>query len=93
MLWDDFEISAHPSLIRILIEWLSEKDFQVIISTHSIDVLSELIDVRPKDAIVLQLFKTEDDVLHHTKLGLDNLEVMMEDTQHDPRLLTEALQI
>ena len=93
VLWDDFEISAHPSLIRILIEWLSTKDFQVIISTHSIDVLSELIDVRPKDATVLQLLKTDEDILRYTKLNLDDLEVIMEKAQHDPRLLTDALQI
>lgn len=93
VLLDDFETSAHPSLIRTLIEWLSKKDFQVIISTHSIDVLSELINVRPEDATVLQLLKTDEDILRYTKLGLDDLETIMEDTHHDPRLLTDALQI
>ena len=93
LLWDDFEISAHPSLIRNLIKWLSEKDMQVIISTHSIDVLSEIIDESPKDATVLQLSKTQEDILLHKKLSLDDLEVIMEKGSHDPRLLTEALQL
>ena len=70
-----------------------QEDFQVIISTHSIDVLSELIDVRPKDATVLQLLKTDEDILRYTKLNLDDLEVIMEKAQHDPRFLTDALQI
>lgn len=93
LLWDDFEISAHPSLIRNIIKWLSEKDMQVIISTHSIDVLSEFIDESPKDATVLQLSKTQEDLLLHKKLSLDDLEVIMEQGSHDPRLLTEALQL
>jgi len=93
LLWDDFETSAHPTLIRNLIKWLSEKDMQVIMSTHSIDVLSEFIEESPKDATVLQLSKTHEDILRHKKLSLDDLEVIMEQGSHDPRLLTEALQL
>lgn len=93
LLWDDFEMSAHPGLIKILIEYLSKKDIQIIISTHSIDVLSELIDVKPDDASVLLLSKTNDDVLKYSKLNLDELEKMMEDANHDPRLVSEALQL
>lgn len=45
ILWDDFEASVHPSLIKELLKWLFIKDWQVVISTHSIDVLSGLLDV------------------------------------------------
>lgn len=93
LLWDDFEMSAHPGLIKILIEYLSKKDIQIIISTHSIDVLSELIDVKPNDASVLLISKTNDDVLKYSKLNLEELEKMMEDANHDPRLVSEALQL
>jgi hypothetical protein len=93
LIWDDFEISAHPSLIRNIIKWLSEKDMQVIIATHSIDVLSEFIEESPKDATVLQLSKTQEDILLHKKLSLDELEVIMEKGAHDPRLLAGALQL
>ena len=45
VLLDDFEASVHPSLIKELLKWLFEKDWQVVLSTHSIDVLSGLLDV------------------------------------------------
>lgn len=45
ILWDDFEASVHPSLLKELLKWLFIKDWQVVISTHSIDVLSGLLDV------------------------------------------------
>ncbi|MBL7117219.1 MAG: AAA family ATPase [Candidatus Syntrophoarchaeum sp.] len=93
LLWDDFETSAHPTLIRNLIKWLSEKDMQVIMSTHSIDVLSEFLEESPKDATVLQLSKTHEDILHHKKLSLEELEVIMEKGAHDPRRLAGALQL
>ncbi|PKP58133.1 MAG: hypothetical protein CVT89_03345 [Candidatus Altiarchaeales archaeon HGW-Altiarchaeales-2] len=93
LLWDDFEISAHPSLIKILIEYLSKKDIQIFISTHSIDVLSEIINVKPNDTSILLLSKTSDDVLKYVKLDLKELETMMEDVNHDPRLMSDALQL
>jgi len=93
VLWDDFEASAHPSLIRQLLEWLSKKDWQVILSTHSIDVLSKLLEVRPKDAKVLQLRKTRDDILIHGSFSMEELESVMEEAQHDPRLLVDALKL
>jgi AAA15 family ATPase/GTPase len=90
VLWDDFEGSAHPSLIKALLEWIAEKPWQVIMSTHSFDVLVSLLDVRPKDTQVIQLKKTEDDVLIHNKLSLEELEDTIDSSQ-DPRKMVDLL--
>jgi len=90
ILWDDFEVFAHPSLIKILLNWLAKGDWQVVISTHSIDVLYELLDVRPEDCSILLLDKTEDDVLRYDKLTLNDLEDLFLANQ-DPRLVADAL--
>jgi len=46
VLWDDFEIFAHPSLIETLLKWLTEEDWQVVLSTHSIDILYALLSIK-----------------------------------------------
>jgi predicted ATP-dependent endonuclease of OLD family len=92
ILWDDFETTAHPTLIRMLLNWLKRGQWQVILSTHSIDVLDRLLEVKPKDAKVIQLKKTADDVLLHKELSLEELEAIIEANQ-DPRLLVDALQL
>ena len=92
VLWDDFEGSAHPTLIRVLLEWLSKKPWQVIISTHSIDVLTSLLEVRPKEAKVIELKKTDSDVLLHEDLSLEQLEDIIE-TSQDPRKLVDSLKL
>jgi len=90
VLWDDFEASAHPSLVKMLLEWLSSKDWQVVIATHSIDVLCGLLEVGLKDATVLQFKKSPQDELIGEKLTLDELEDVIH-ANHDPRLLVDAL--
>jgi len=90
VLWDDFEVFAHPSLIKSLLKWLAEGDWQVVLTTHSIDVLYELLDVKPGDLSVLQLAKTDDDVLIYEKLTFDDLEDLFLANQ-DPRLLSDLL--
>jgi len=92
VLWDDFEASAHPTLVRVLLNWLGKKDWQVVLSTHSIDVLNYLLDVKPKDAKVIQLKKTFSDVLIHQDLSLDELESLFEANQ-DPRMLVDRLEL
>lgn len=92
ILWDDFEASAHPSLIKILLKWLSEKDWQVVLSTHSIDVLYNLLEVKPKDLKVLQLRRTPEDILLHKSLSLEELESLIEGNL-DPRFLVDALSL
>ena len=90
VLWDDFEGSAHPTLIRVLLEWLSKKKCQTILSTHSIDVLTSLVDVKPKNAKVIQLKKTPEDVLLQKDLNLNDLEGLLTANQ-DPRKLVDLL--
>lgn len=92
ILWDDFKAASHPTLIRMLLNWLNEERWQVVLSTHSIDVLDRLLEVKPKDAKIIQLKKTQDDILLHKELSLEELEAIMEANQ-DPRLLVDALQL
>lgn len=90
VLWDDFEISAHPSLVKRLLWWLDKKGWQVVLATHSIDVLYELAEIKPKDAVIIQLKKTEDDTLTYNTLTLDQLEDSLS-AGHDPRLLVDVV--
>ncbi len=93
ILWDDFEVFAHPSLINILLKWLIEGDWQVVISTHSIDVLYELVDLgEGKDVSVLLLKKDENDVLLHEKLTIEELESLIVANQ-DPRIVASMLSL
>jgi len=92
ILWDDFENSAHPSLIKILLKWLSEKNWQIVISTHSIDVLNNIIKIKPKDANILLFKKNADDVLLTKSYNIDEFEDLMY-SNTDPRLLSDTLEL
>jgi predicted ATP-dependent endonuclease of OLD family len=92
VLWDDFESASHPTLIRAQLEWLSKKNWQVVLATHSIDVLYQLLDIEisPADLQILQMKKLNDDTLVHKSLTIDDLDDLM-DANTDPRLLVGAL--
>ena len=92
VLWDDFEASLHPTLIRELLRWLDEKGWQVVLATHSIDVLQRLVEVEPEDVKVILLCKTADDILRVQYLLLDELEDFLYSGQ-DPRYLVEVLKL
>lgn len=94
VLWDDFEASVHPTLIKFVLECLSKKDWQVVLATHSIDVLIRLLEVEleSKDCSVILLKKTKDDVLSHKKLTKEALDDFLTANQ-DPRLLPDALEL
>jgi len=79
VLWDDIEASSHPSLIKSIIEWLAEHEWQTIISTHSIDVLHEVLLTEPKDAKILLLRKSNEDELRYKAYTLKELEEMFEE--------------
>lgn len=87
VLWDDLEVAAHPSLIRKMIEWLAEHDWQVVASTHSIDVLHEFVLAEPKGAKVIALRKTADDALVHKVISLKRLESLIESGQDVRKLM------
>lgn len=92
VLWDDFEISAHPSLVKSLLQWLNKREWQVVLATHSIDVLYELVETKPKDAMIIQLKKTGDDVLSHRNLTLEEVEDYLS-ANNDPRFLVDLIEI
>jgi len=87
---DDFEAGLHPTLIKGFLKWLKEKNWQTIISTHSIDVLYHLLDINPKDTTILQLNKSNEDILSHKSLTLEELEDIM-NANLDPRALVDNL--
>ena len=92
VLIDDFETGLHPTLIRLFLKWLKEKKWQKIISTHSIDVLYQLVEISPKDTTIIQLHKSNEDILTHNVLTLEQLEDII-DANNDPRLLVDILKI
>ena len=92
ILIDDFETGFHPTMIKLFLKWLKKKEWQTIISTHSIDVLYHLVDIKPQDTTIIQLNKSNEDILSHEILTLDELEDLL-DANTDPRLLLDALRI
>lgn len=94
VLWDDFEASVHPTLIKLVLEWLMKKNWQVILTTHSIDTLLKLleVDAESKDSSIILLQKTPDDLLLHKKHTLEELEDFITANQ-DPRLLPDLLEL
>ena len=90
VLWDDVEASAHPGLIEAVLEWLASRDWQVVLTTHSLDVLDRLVAVEPDGATVVVLKKEPDDVLRPRVLGLDELREMLE-SHVDPRKVVDLL--
>ena len=89
---DDFEAGFHPSMIKLFLKWLKDKSWQTIISTHSIDVLYHLVDIKPPDTTILQLNKSNEDILSHEVITLEELEDLL-DENTDPRLLLDALRL
>jgi len=73
ILIDDIEASIHPSLLKAFMKWLSNRNCQVIISTHSIDVLNYLLELDIKNSSVLEIYKAED-VVHSNTLGMEELD-------------------
>ena len=90
VLWDDFEASIHPSLIKALLQWLTTKKWQTIIVTHSIDVLYHLVDISPPDCNILLVKKNQGDILYHISHTIDELADLLEGNQ-DPRMLVDAI--
>jgi len=89
-LWNDIEIAMHPSLMDTLLKWLTDSDRQVVIATHSFDVLHSLTLIEPRDAKVILLRKDDNDVIHHKSLEIDELEEILE-KGIDPRAIIESL--
>jgi predicted ATPase len=88
-LWNDIEIAMHPSLMDTLLKWLADSNRQIVIATHSFDVLRSLTLIKPRDAKVI-LLRKDDDVIHHKSLEIDELEEILE-KGIDPRVVIESL--
>ena len=88
VLWDDFEASAHPSLIKEALAWLAKHDWQVIISTHSIDVLHELFMIEPKGTLIISLCKDKGDRLSFKAYTVDEVEDLFKKGLDIRKLLT-----
>ena len=78
VLWDDIEASAHPGLVEAVLEWLASRDWQVVLTTHSLDVLDRLVAIEPEGASVVVLKKRPDDVLEPRTLSLEELREKLE---------------
>jgi len=78
VLWDDIEASAHPGLVEAILSWLASRDWQVVLTTHSYDVLERLVAIEPEGASVVVLKKGSDDILEPRHLSLDELREMIE---------------
>jgi hypothetical protein len=91
-IWDDFDAHMHPSMVGVVLDYLQGKEWQVVLSTHSIDALSKLVDVYPKDSQVILLAKDENDIVSHRSLTIPEVEALLESNQ-DPRKLAEALSV
>ena len=94
ILIDDFGSGLHPSLIKIFLSWLKDKEneWQTVISTHSYDVLHYLLDINPKDTSIIQLKKSSGDVLAHKSLSLNQIESFL-DANNDPRFLSDLIEL
>lgn len=92
LLIDDFEAGLHPSLLQIFLEWLQDKDWQTILTTHSIDALYLLTEIRLYDTSVVQISKSKEDVLDFRVLDLERLDRFL-DANVDPRSLIDLLDL
>jgi AAA15 family ATPase/GTPase len=90
-LWDDIEAGMHPSLLDNVLKWLLKKEWQTVMSTHSIDVLSTVAKLEPKDSQIIILRKSPDDVLGYQIMDMQSFNSMMIDSNQDPRLAADAL--
>ena len=90
ILIDDFEAGFHPTMTKLFLRWLKDKQWQTIISTHSLDVLYHLIDIKLKDTTILQIKKSNEDILSYEIITLEELEDLL-DANTDPRLLPDKL--
>jgi|Deesub1362A_J573_1020465.scaffolds.fasta_scaffold00153_55 predicted ATPase len=86
VLWDDFETSAHPSLVHASLQWLAHRDWQVVLSTHSADVLKEFVEIAPKESQALTVRKKANDTLIYKAYLVDDLSDLIE-SRVDPRKL------
>ena len=92
VLWDDVEVAAHPGLVEVLLDWLARSGRQVVLSTHSVDVLRAIVDLDLENCRVVVLRKRRDDVVEWRALEVDEVEELL-DSGLDIRKLVDQLEI
>lgn len=92
VLWDDFGSTIHPSFMSAMLKWLIEKDCQIFISTHSIDVLNEITSLENNKNTKLFTLRKENDIIYHNELTVDDLENLL-NANTDPRRLVDRVGI
>lgn len=92
ILWDDIEVAAHPGLLETTLKWLTNTPRQVVITTHSIDVLHEITRIQPKECNIITLRKTTDDTINHRTIPPDQLEELL-DKGIDIRKIIDILEL
>ena len=89
-LWDDVEAGMHPSLIENVLKWLFKKDWQMVIATHSIDILSTIAELEPRETQLVLLDKSADDLLTYKIVSSDAFSDLVGSGQ-DPRKMVDLL--
>lgn len=92
VLWDDVEVAAHPGLVEVLLDWLARSGRQVVLSTHSVDVLRAIVDLDLENCRVVVLRKRRDDVVEWRALEVDEVEELL-DSGLDIRKLVDQLEM
>jgi energy-coupling factor transporter ATP-binding protein EcfA2 len=85
-IWDDVESSLHPTLLESLVEWLVDAPTQAVLSSHSIDVITAVLQA-DVDSVSFLSVRTEDGTLHVDEYDQDELRKIVENAGHDPRYL------
>ncbi|RLG80525.1 MAG: hypothetical protein DRO40_11035 [Thermoprotei archaeon] len=77
---DDVEVAMHPGLLKYFLGWLYDKGIQVVLSTHSRDVIEVFneLELAPDEAQVMVLFKGKDDTIRARYIDPDELNEMIE---------------
>ena len=92
VLWDSLESSAHPGLIEVVLDWLSRGESQVVISTHSLDVLYEYARISPLDSQVILLRKDRNDVVRYRIFSPEELDELLNGGV-DPRKIVGVIKL
>ena len=92
LLIDDFGGGFHPTLIKMVLEWLNSLKTQIIITTHSIDVLNLIRQTKPKETNIIFLNKDKNDYLNSKVFSLRKLEDYI-DANLDPRYFVDKFNL
>ncbi|MEM4865518.1 MAG: AAA family ATPase [Acidilobaceae archaeon] len=73
VLWDMVEAGLSPSLVRLLLDFLFSGEWQVVLTTHSLDVLRYIAFSQKNGVKVIQLSKGVDDTVKLKEISTSEL--------------------